>query len=223
MTLGKLRPAGRSRTAHEYVLSTLRSAILGGSLAGGTRLVQTELAAELEVSTTPVREALRDLATEGLVYFDPHRGAVVRSLDINEVREIYELRITLEPLMVRRTIERSTDEQLDRAEQLARRMRDETNPSVWVDLNREFHAVFSEMEEGSRLAGIMASLRDSASAYVGLSLEARPEQIPQANQEHAKLVRLYRERDVEAAIELTLQHLQSTLAAIEKTAEEDAD
>jgi DNA-binding GntR family transcriptional regulator len=223
VTLGKLRPAGRSRTAHEYVLSTLRSAILGGSLAGGTRLVQTELAAELEVSTTPVREALRDLATEGLVYFDPHRGAVVRSLDINEVREIYELRITLEPLMVRRTIERSTDEQLDRAEQLARRMRDETNPSVWVDLNREFHAVFSEMEEGSRLAGIMASLRDSASAYVGLSLEARPEQIPQANQEHAKLVRLYRERDVEAAIELTLQHLQSTLAAIEKTAEEDAD
>jgi DNA-binding GntR family transcriptional regulator len=92
-----------------------------------------------------------------------------------------------------------------------------------VDLNREFHAVFSEMEEGSRLAGIMASLRDSASAYVSLSLEARPEQIPQANQEHAKLIRLYRERDVEAVIELTLQHLHSTLAAIEKTVEEDAD
>jgi DNA-binding GntR family transcriptional regulator len=204
------------------VLTTLRSAILGGTLAGGTRLVQTELAAQLEVSTTPVREALRDLATEGLVFFDPHRGAVVRSLDLDEVREIYELRITLEPLMVRRVVDRLTDEQLAEAEELARRMREETNLSVWVDLNRDFHAIFSETSDGSRLAGILASLRDSASAYVSLSLEARPEQVPEANEEHSELVRLYRDRDANGVVELTLRHLRSTLSAIEQAHEKGA-
>lgn len=219
MTLSNLRPVGRSRTAHEYVLGTLRSAILGGTLAGGTRLVQAELASQLGVSTTPVREALRDMASEGLVVFDPHRGAIVRALDMGEVREIYELRITLEPLMVRRVADLITDEQLDRADGLAARMRIETNLSTWVELNREFHSVFSEIGEGSRLAGILASLRDSASAYVSLSLEARPEQVPQANHEHDELVKLYRERAADGAVALTLQHLRSTLAAIEEAHE----
>ena len=219
MTLSNLRPVGRSRTAHEYVLGTLRSAILDGSLAGGTRLVQAELASQLGVSTTPVREALRDMATEGLVVFDPHRGAIVRPLAIAEVREIYELRITLEPLMVRRVVDRITDEQLDRAEALSVRMQTEPNLSTWVELNRDFHAVFSEIGEGSRLAGMLASLRDSASAYVSLSLEARPEQVPQANHEHDELVKLYRERDAEGAVELTVAHLRATLAAIEEAHE----
>jgi DNA-binding GntR family transcriptional regulator len=222
VVLKKLAAPGRSRTAHEYVLNTLRSEILGGRLAGGTRLVQTELAAQLDVSTTPVREALRDLATEGLVVFDPHRGAIVRPLHIDEVREIYELRITLEPLMVRRIVETLTEEELDGAEELAQRMRTETNLSVWVDLNRDFHTIFSEISDGSRLAGMLASLRDSASAYVSLSLEARPQQVPEANEEHAELVRLYRNRDTDGAVELTLRHLRSTLTAIEAAHERGA-
>jgi DNA-binding GntR family transcriptional regulator len=213
--VGKLTTPGRSRTAHEYALTTLRSAILAGTLTGGTRLVQTELAAQLELSTTPVREALRDLAMEGLVVFDPHRGAVVRALDIDEVREIYQLRITLEPIMVRRIAERITDTQLDHAEELAAMMQTETNLSAWVDLNRLFHAIFSEPDNSSKLAGILATLRDSASAYVSLSLESRPQQVPEANDEHAELIRLYRQGDTEAVVDLTLRHLRSTLAAIE--------
>jgi DNA-binding GntR family transcriptional regulator len=214
--VGDLATSARSRTAHEYALDTLRSAILTGALTGGTRLVQTELAAQLKLSTTPVREALRDLAMEGLVVTDPHRGAVVRTLDIDEVREIYQLRIVLEPIMVRRVVERITDEQLGHAEDLAKRMQTETNLSTWVGLNREFHAIFAEPDNKSKLSGILANLRDSASVYVGLSLEARPEQVPEANDEHADLVRLYRQRDTETIVELTLQHLRSTLAAIEE-------
>ena len=215
MAVSKLTAPGRSRTAHEYALTTLRSAILAGTLTGGTRLVQTKLAAELDLSTTPLREALRDLAMEGLVVFDPHRGAVVRALDIDEVREIYELRITLEPIMVRRVAERITDAELGHAEELAARMQTETNLSAWVDLNRGFHAIFSEPDNKSKLAGILATLRDSASAYVSLSLEARPQQVPEANVEHAELIQLYRKRDTEAIERLTLRHLRSTLSAIE--------
>jgi DNA-binding GntR family transcriptional regulator len=215
VAVGKLTAPERSRTAHEYARTTLRSAILDGTLTGGTRLVQTKLAAELDLSTTPLREALRDLAMEGLVVFDPHRGAVVRALDINEVREIYELRITLEPIMVRRIVGRITDAEIDQAEELAARMQTETNLSAWVDLNRAFHAMFSELDHTSKLGGILATLRDSASAYVSLSLEARPQQVPQANDEHAELVQLYRKRDSEALTRLTLEHLSATLEAIE--------
>jgi DNA-binding GntR family transcriptional regulator len=206
----------RTRTAYEHVRATLRAAILDRTLPAGARLVQSELAAALEVSTTPVREALRDLATEGLVLFDPHRGAVVRLLDIDEVREIYELRMTLEPIMVRRVTDRITEDQLARAADLAARMRGESDMSVWVNLNREFHGVFTEVDDKSRLAAILAGLRDSAAAYVAVSLDTRPRHIAEANAEHQELLETYRRRDSAAATELTLQHLRSTLAIIEE-------
>ena len=76
----------RPRTNYEFARQTLRAEILEGRLGPGTKLIQTELAARLDVSTTPVREALQDLAREGLVLLDPHRGAFVRELSLDEVR-----------------------------------------------------------------------------------------------------------------------------------------
>jgi len=73
------------RTAHEFVKESLRRAILRGDLSGGERLIQADLATMLNVSTTPVREALRDLATEGLITLDRHRGGVVREPDWAEI------------------------------------------------------------------------------------------------------------------------------------------
>ena len=216
-TAGRLAAPERTRTAYEHVRATLRAAILDRTLPAGTRLVQSDLAAQLGVSTTPVREALRDLAAEGLVLLDAHRGATVRPLDIDEVREIYELRMTLEPLMVARVVDRITEEQLGRAEEIARRMSTETDMSVWVNLNREFHAVFSEVDAKSRLAQILAGLRDSAAGYVAVSLDARPAQVAKANDEHHELLDIYQRRDRDAAIALTVEHLRSTLAVIEET------
>jgi DNA-binding GntR family transcriptional regulator len=219
MPLDKFAPPARTRTAHEFVRETLRAAVLDGTLAGGARLVQSELAERLGVSTTPVREALRDLATERLVVFDPHRGALVRTLDIGEVRELYELRMTLEPLMVRRVIAAITPDQLARAEDLQRRMEKPCEIATWVELNRDFHAVFSEIDDSSRLATILAGLRDSAAVYVALSLGSRPQQVEEANAEHAALLDLYRKGSVEKAVALTVTHLQATLAAIEEAHE----
>lgn len=214
--LSAIAGSHRSRTTHEYVRETLRKAILDRSLPGGTRLVQTEVAAELDVSTTPVREAMRDLATEGLIFFDPHRGSVVRTLNLQEVREIYELRTALEPLMIRRVIDKITPEALERAEQLTAEMDREKDPSIWVEYNREFHALFTEANDGSRLSAILASLRDSAAAYVSLSLDTRPQQMAETNDEHRGIIEAYRASDVDQAIDITLAHLQSTLAAIEE-------
>ncbi|MFI6501760.1 GntR family transcriptional regulator [Nonomuraea typhae] len=209
----------RSRTAHEYARERIRSAILSGELAAGTRLRQREIAADLEVSTTPVREALRDLATEGLIYLDAHRGAVVRSLDLDEVREIYEMRMALEPLMIKRMLRTITDERLDTAAELCARMAAEQDLSVWVDLNRRFHSLLTDEGDDGKLAQTLRSLRASAAAYVSLSLDARPEQVGEANAEHHRLVELYRVRDLDGIVAITLQHLRKTLAAIEATHE----
>jgi DNA-binding GntR family transcriptional regulator len=216
MSLGQISGAARTRTVHEYVLKSLREAIMDGRLSGGTHLVQTELAAQLDVSITPVREALRDLATEGLVVFDPHRGALVRTLDLEEVREIYSLRTLLEPVMVRRIIELIPAEQLDRADDLRRRMEQLDDLSTWVELNRQFHACFSGPDQSSRLSSIISGLRDSAAAYVSMSLSASPDRVAESNREHARLVELYQARDTEGVVGLTLQHLNSTLSAIEE-------
>jgi DNA-binding GntR family transcriptional regulator len=216
MTLSMNARQPRALTTHVYVLDTLREAILNGTLPGGARLIQADLAAQLEVSITPVREALRDLAGEGLVVFDPHRGSRVRSLDIDEVRELYEMRIALEPLMVRRVMGTITPEQLDRAEELCRLLEKTTNAEEWSELNREFHALFTIEDKESRLSMVLNGLRDSASMYVKLSLGTGTDRVAESNAEHAKLIEFYRARDTERAIDLTVQHLRATLTTIEE-------
>lgn len=220
MSLGQIASTGRARTVHEYVLQSLREAIIDGRLGGGTHLVQTELAGQLDVSITPVREALRDLATEGLVVFDPHRGALVRSLDLGEVRELYELRIALEPLMVRRVMGRITEEDIRVADGLRKQMEKTVSISEWAELNRQFHAALSSPDQDSRLASILNGLRDSASPYVGMSLGASMERITDSNREHAELIELYRSHDVEKTVALTVQHLHTTLNTIEDAHED---
>jgi DNA-binding GntR family transcriptional regulator len=217
MTLSRLSTGqGGKQTAHAFVLKTLRDAILNGTLPGGTRLIQAEIATQLEVSITPVREALRDLAGEGLVEFDAHRGSRVRSLDLSEVRELYEMRIALEPLMVGRMITAMSDEALAAAERLLDRMRKTTDNVTWSELNRQFHALFAQDEKQSRLALVLAGLRDSASPYVSLSLGASDARRAESDAEHAQLIEHYRARDHEAAVRLTVQHLNTTLATIEQ-------
>ena len=186
-------------TAHELVRSTLRSAILRGTLPGGTRLRQNDIATQLQVSTTPVREALRDLATEGLVDLDPHRGAVVHELGLVELREVYDLRRVLEPVAMRRAAASLRPETLARADELQRRMDTETDLVAWVDLNRRFHATLLDDGDRPRLRGILRTLQDSAAPYVGLLLQNRARDPDEANAEHRELLDALRAGDGDRA------------------------
>jgi DNA-binding GntR family transcriptional regulator len=202
-------------TAHSYVLERLRRAILDGDLPGGTRLRQVELASEFAVSITPVREALRDLAGEGLVVFDPHRGSTVRRLDLKEVREIYEMRIALEPIMVRRMVGNVDADRLNEAERLIRKLDRIKDRAIWSELNLQFHACFNDTDKSSRLATTLNGLRDGASSYVSLSLQASPDRRAESNLEHAQILESYRNGDTERAIEISVQHMRTTLSTIE--------
>jgi DNA-binding GntR family transcriptional regulator len=107
--LSALRPRGGHRTLAERAFATLHEAIVTGVLAPGERLPIEELAEVLEMSPMPIREALRLLDSVGLVENVPHRGARVTELSIDDLREVYEARLALEPLAVRHAAENFTD------------------------------------------------------------------------------------------------------------------
>jgi DNA-binding GntR family transcriptional regulator len=95
---------GRSTTTSDQVVTSIRAAILSGRLAPGDTLVERRLAEQLGVSKTPVREALIALAGAGLVTVSPNRGATVREVSTQDIRDAYEVRLLLEPWAVGRSV-----------------------------------------------------------------------------------------------------------------------
>jgi DNA-binding GntR family transcriptional regulator len=196
------------------VRDTLRVAILSGELPGGTRLVQAEIAATLDVSTTPVREALIQLASEGLIQFDPHRGAVVHEIDLAELREIYEIRMALEQIAVRQAAANIGDDLLDKAADLVRIMDETPEPADWVQRNWDFHTVVEQGAGSKRLQTVIKTVQNSASLYVAHSVKLHPERMREANTEHRNLLAALRRHDGDLAARIMEEHLHHTIRAI---------
>lgn len=202
------------RTAQNLAYEVLRRSILSGVLAPNTRLTQIQIASQLSISTTPVREALRRLAGEALVRIDAHRGAIVQGLDKGELNEIYELRLLLEPLAARKAAEKIQAAELNQAEAICDRMDDHTDPETWAQLNRDFHAVFANAAGSPNLTRILEGLRDRAAFYVQWSIATNPEVSVRANQEHRQTLEAYRKHDGDMAASIGTDHLRATLQAV---------
>jgi len=180
--------------------------------------VQADLASHLHVSITPVREALRDLTTEGLVRFDPHRGAVVREVSLEEVREVYELRRLLEPVAAERAVRRIVQARLQSAAELLEEMEGERDPGRWVERNRLFHQVLLDAAGPSRLSSIVGALQDAATLYVAFSVKLDPIRLATGNREHRAILDAFRRRDPVGAQRAVITHLDSTVGSIEAVA-----
>jgi DNA-binding GntR family transcriptional regulator len=196
------------------VRETLRRGILTGTIPSGTRLVQAEVAARLQVSTTPVREALRDLVADGLAVFRPHLGVVVRKLDMDELIEVYEIRKALEPLAIARAAQRISAERLAAAADLQARMDAEQEPGAWANLNWQFHAMLEQGADAPLLQPLIENVRAMATLYVAHSLQVEPERLMSGNDEHKALLAALQERDGAKASEILVAHLQGTMEAI---------
>lgn len=212
--LSSLYNGQQRRTAHEIVRDTLRHAILNGSLPGGSRLVQADIAAQLNVSTTPVREALRDLTSDGLVQFDPHRGAVVYEIDMDELKEIYEIRKALESLAIRLATARITKAQLAEATAVQRQMVKVKDPSLWVEENWKFHQLLEDAAGSSRLAALVKNIQGTAALYVAHSVRLKPKRIQEGNAEHRAILDAMQQGDADKAADFLREHLDRTLEAI---------
>lgn len=124
----------------QQVARWLREAIYAGRLEAGQPVRQEAVAEELGVSRIPVREALRQLETEGLVVLRPHSGARVASLDYAECEEIYKMRERLEPLALAESMQRISDEQLEEATLCAQALEaSRGDPLAWIEGDRRLH------------------------------------------------------------------------------------
>src|SRR3990172_11949160 len=183
---------GVRSTAVDLVRETLRRAILNGELAGGTHLGLSDVAAALDVSTTPVREALRELATMGLVEFDAYRGGTVHVLSREDMEEIVRLRQVLEPIAIREAIKGMTPELFARAESIANQMPDEPDYASWVDLNLSFHFAVYAASRSQRLISIIRMLQESTLMFVSAFLKDHPSLRARAMEEHRRLLEAIR-------------------------------
>jgi len=195
---------------HMAVRDRLRHDILSGVFPAGTKLHQSELAKYYQVSVTPVREALRELAGEGLVDFGAFSGAVVHAATITELRHLYDVREYLYPLAVRSAIENITDAQLDEAQRLVDEMAGTSPIETWAFYNREFHRTLDSAVENTYLAEILMRLGDVSYLYVHISDRGAGRR-PSAHSEHQELVDAFRRRDADEAARIAVLHLTNTL------------
>jgi DNA-binding GntR family transcriptional regulator len=176
-------------------------------------LVQAELAELLNVSVTPIREALRELSTQGLIELDAFRGAIVRIPTLAELEEIYEMRSVLIPLSVKKGIAQITPIQLEDAAALLKKMEQTSNHESWVDLNRQFHNILDDATQTLQLKEVLRRLSDLSAIYVNLSFTEQPLRKEESEQEHRDILQAYQRKDIKAATKLTLKHLNGTLDA----------
>ncbi len=203
------------KTIEQQVLSMLRKDILSGHYKSGDKLRQDEVAKRFGVSSTPVREAFRGLRSEGLVFIDMNKGVVVKGLTVEDVAEIYELRIALEPLLAKKATDSISAELLSEAKAIHEQMCATTDPNLWSSLNREFHLALMKSEEGSRLYEMVRNLLVVAEPYVSLSIFIEPPILDADNNDHRMILDGYDDRDGERVRQIVKRHLEQTLAAIQ--------
>jgi DNA-binding GntR family transcriptional regulator len=200
---------------HAYV--QVRELILSGELAPGTVLPQASLAATIGMSTTPLREALRRLAQEGLVDLDAHRDARVRPLDATEARDLLELRRTLDPLAAELAAQRRTEEDLaavtaalDGLEALPD---DPTRGQL--EGHRRFHAALHRASHNALLVEILDGLWVKTDRYRRHALASgrTDEERGARAVEHRQLLDAVRAGDAAAAGDLTRRHVETSLGA----------
>ncbi|MDK1473355.1 GntR family transcriptional regulator [Streptomyces sp. 549] len=193
-----------SRT--QYVLEAIKHAILTAQLRPGQALVETELAARYGVSKTPVREALKTLAGSGLVVMSQYKGAVVRLVDATMAREVYDVRLMLEPEALRRSITRSAS--LDAAREALERADAADDKADRSLANREFHRALYLPCGNPLLARMLDELRDQAALVSTVAWAYLPTWEREAA-EHREILRLALAGEADAAAASLHQHIAS--------------
>jgi len=197
------------------VYSSLRESILNGALPPGESLSQVQLASQLGVSRGPLREAVRMLQREGLVEAEVNRRGRVSSFSIDDLEQLYAMRIVHESLAIRINVPRFTKRDIDALRGCLRRMEALAGHDLrqWQGVDREFHFTLLE-HAGGRLMRTIRELYDHADRYRWLYIEGVPRALSIAADEHTAILDACVDGDAAVAAAHLARHLARTALTV---------
>lgn len=209
-------PSFESRTLAEQAFHVIEHAILSGELQPGAELAEVDLSEKYGVSRGPIREALRQLSSVGLVQLTPRRPAIVRVFSKKEFLDGYQLREALEALAVRLAVPLLTDTDVDVLDMCTDHMDKATKSDdvvKYFEANDTFHHVFIDKCGNSQLREFYYQLAKPMSRYRRWTLQLRGE-MKSSIEEHSNVVEAVRSRNAELAAKLMADHIHVPLARL---------
>ncbi|MBI3961803.1 MAG: GntR family transcriptional regulator [Deinococcus sp.] len=211
-----LSPIGGVPSLRELAYKTIKEAILTLRLPPGTPLVEAQLAGQLRISKTPVRDALQLLEHEGLVKITPYKGATVSEISLRDVQEIFQLREILEPAVVRLATPLLTREDQAEAERLLQQAQQALRTKryeEYLTCNTKLHGLFFQRLGNRRMTELYYNLDEQIKRIrrVSVSLPSSPERM---HQQHSGIWAAVRKGDGTRAAELTREHIHGFLQEV---------
>jgi DNA-binding GntR family transcriptional regulator len=206
---------------YEQVAERLRTRIFAHELAPGSWIDEQALALEFGISRTPLREALKVLAAEGLVVLKPRRGCYVTELSDQDVDEIFPVMAVLEGLVAELAARRITGADFARLEGIHEELEKHAaanNVDRYFDANQRFHAALQDVAGNAYLAQLIGDARKviKLTRRDSLRLEGR---LKQSLAEHRKILAALKRKDADLARQAMHDHLVSGRAAVARLAE----
>ncbi len=214
--LAEFSPVHKPQSLKEIAYSTLKDAILTLQLEPGHALSHRDLAAQLHISETPIRDALQELEREGFVTRIPHKGTFVTQVDLADIEETFQIRSALEGLAVRLVVGRLDADDFE----ALRAILDEAQVALadeervrCSELGAKFHQYFIERAENRRLRTLLGNLDDHLKRFRRLS-DMIHGRLEKSQHEHEALLKVVMQGQSEAAGRAMSEHLDSVLADI---------
>lgn len=192
---------------------TLRREIIEGRYPPGTRLYEPTLAANLAVSRTPLREALRSLEAEGFVERLPTGGVAVTGIDLEDVRQLWSVRAALEAVVAREAAGRAAEADLRQLNEILDRMNALTgHPAAVLDLGEEFHRRLMDISGNVRCRQLLEPVRLHLDRCWAMTTARHPERPTLSVAEHRRIVEALARNDMDAAEQAMRAHIEQSAA-----------
>ncbi len=201
----------KHRTLSAMITDQLRQAILDGTYPAGSQLRQDALGEAYGVSRIPVREALFQLEAEGLVRIVPQKGAIVSELSLDEINDVFDLRVLLEPRMLAESAPLFSADDFAVLDAIQKRFEAaiaDGDRSEWGQINAEFHMAMYVNARQPRTQSIVTALLQTSDRYTRMQLST-VEAMGTAEKEHAELIALCRDQRIDAACGFLAQHIEA--------------